>query len=201
MPPVLSPDSPVHEPGAHGAEMEGVGEDATSFIRPVDIALEAPGARMLAVYPHLSEVLARTDEELERVAKLCGAQVIRHTWRLIEPRPAHGKRLQEAMTEDLSGYRKMGIPRGKALVAEVELLREIEPLDEASADRVNEDINRYYAAYDALCDDEELENYRGVILSAIDPEQFVTGVSALAPPNSPRQLRLPDVEPRLIWAA
>jgi len=139
------------------------------------VKLDAPG------FDNLTDVLLSADEAFAEVAQFCGTSVLRHTWGLSE--------LPRSMTPDMATYleeaqesAKHLLPAGKVLVAEVDVVRDQEPLDSYDTEAIRQGLNQH------ILGTSKAFWYDG------EHCQFVKGSTA---DTNKRQLTLVDIEPRI----
>lgn len=167
--PVFSPDTRVchrYELGELGSSEDERVRDG-SFVRAV---LFEPPPTMIE--HSLADVLGRTDEELERVARLCGAVTLKPKWGLFQT---------DNLSQFHGGYHQSPqpqLPNGYILLAQVDLVPDAREINNKKTLRkISKGIDNYYtrSAKDWLRD--------------IKPEQFVKSKTKDAPPT------LVDIEP------
>jgi hypothetical protein len=126
----------------------------------------------------LDKFLMRTDEELEKVAELCGAEVVPHEWGLYQTRNPNARSYKESTPLRL---RLLGIPKGHLLVANVEFIANAntcEP-DDPNSRSITKGLQAYYGQ-------------AGLKLADMDVRQFVA-LDKLGPAT------LVDIEP--VWSS
>ncbi len=143
-----------------------------SFIRSVTLAPPRICTKSL------EWLLERTDEELERAAELCGAEVVPHEWGIV--RNERRKRLPWQLGSTL-------------LVAKVERIIPVEPVPEAAKAQVVQGSNAYFSFGLQRC----MHRYD---LADVHDRQFVYGLNANAESTSHTTplptYHLVDIEPR-----
>lgn len=145
-----------------------------SFIRGSRI--HVPLRRHGAPGRQLTDILKRTDEELEHVAQLCGSRVVAHTWGLAQLAPHQ----QEFYKEIVS--KRPRLPSGYILAAEVELIAGDDRLDyrhPEAALQIQSGLDAYYGQ-------------AGLKLSDMGSNQFMLD-------SRSQDLVLVDIEPRWAW--
>jgi hypothetical protein len=136
----------------------------------------------------LAFILDRTDEELEEVAKLCGAEVVAHEWALLhDPEGSRASYRPRRTAAEL-------LPESYVLVAEVDVIRGALRLDSifakenfsTTASRVKDGVREYHA------------NEAGWMLTDMGTPQFVvsTGSDEAVSDEDARPI-LVDIEPRV----
>lgn len=167
-----SPDSPVCRDG--------------KVLRGVHINVDLNGSGQSA--EDLPFILERTDEELERVARLCGAEVVPHSWGLLhDPARSYPDHRPRRTAAEL-------VPEDHIVVAEVDVIKGALSLGSEYAirgfgstiDAVEAGVREYHA-------EEE-----GWMLTDMGYPQFVIGTGGTegASDNTARPV-LVDIDPRI----
>ncbi len=146
--------------------------DTGSFIRSVTLATPRICTKSL------DWLLERTDEELERAAELCDAQVVPHEWGIV--RNARRKRTPWQLGSTL-------------LVAKVDRIIPVEPVPEVAKEKMIEGTMGYFS----FGLQRSLHRYD---LADIHERQFVYGINGnterSADTNPDPTFHLTDIEPR-----
>lgn len=190
-------DLPVFEPEArpvtnrnleYAAEAASIAEDPT-FVRAVSLRVEN------IKHERVAKLLRHTDEELERVAALCGARVIEHTWGLAEI--GDDRSGEYAQYTNLDWWIKRQLPKNHILAARVTALKDARKLKYEPSLRAYERVSTGVDAYYGVQTGYILADFKKAKVSG---EQFVTGISPVENTDD-RDLWVVDIEPRIYtWA-
>jgi hypothetical protein len=180
-------DLPVHSPEtqvALGGRIWAAGKTATgpTFVRGMTIDVPRQLGR-------LAKVLTKTDKELELAAQACDATVVEHHWGLYPIRDALPDEYEDYLPAD---RRRLGMPKGHILVAEVAVVRDATAVSGLSSPE---------GVYDRIFSG--LRDYCGVKrlrLSDMKVSAFATGfvpqTTTEATETTAREWLI-DIEPRL----
>lgn len=171
--PVFNPDTDVVDMRYDPDPIENY---ETTFVRGLRLGID-PRAQEL--FSDLGECLESTDEELQRAANACGAEVVPHSWGLLKLPDNPSGRLTE-----LASYSHNIVPDGYIVVAEVELIKEMSAMLSIS-DKITvfEGIKQY----------KESKKPGELILSDTHTHQYASGVTPSS--GGKRVLWLFDIEP------
>ena len=137
----------------------------------------------------LLELLERCDEDMQKIARRCGAIVLPHAWGLIRAPYSH----DELLGDDLgvrSRYIHPEVPPGMVLGAQVERIHKPRKPSAFSQERIKETLVDYYAEY------AQSDNSRPC-LSDMRPAQFSQGRLASQGRQPVRVLH--DIEPLMSY--
>ena len=202
-------DLPVFDPETRPAiqsDMQHQAEEALSSARDNGSAAEATFIRAVGVHKpflmssNVNKLLQRTDEELETLAELCDALVVRHQWGMYELNEDNYNKYEPYLPGTID---RLALPNNHILAAEVKAVDKAGPLtagdhgDEESYQSVSDGLNEY-------------RMLRGIRLGDLAMRQFITvtdtDISAAADcdfagaaeAGTDSQVWLTDIEPRLI---
>lgn len=124
-------------------------------------------------FDHLGDVLKTADEELDTIARVCGAKVIEHTWGVVRTGELQvGVKLPRSISE------RQLLPESFTLAAEVSVLTML-PLNALDARHIDNSLESYLEGGGRLTDMgashqvgmaiEAGTDYTGVVVHDIDP--------------------------------